>query len=206
MCIYPTYKATGIRMAKGACMCGRVAFEFSGEPVKTVSAKNAECMSMLTLIARCSVRISGVQALRTCCHYVSWGRLYPIPELFEHNTDLVLPIKGHCLNCKRITGTAYSTNVTVLTSTLRTYGSPKQFTFDSGQGPIFRIFFCDNCSSTLWKESDADGFKGLTLIQSGTLGMEFDNYPPNGEIFTPFRSKWLAPLLVQQFEGTDSGL
>ncbi|KAF2686332.1 hypothetical protein K458DRAFT_298314 [Lentithecium fluviatile CBS 122367] len=137
-------------MAKGGCFCGKVTFEFSGEPVKTVLC--------------------------------------------------------HCLNCKRITGSAYSTNVTVPSSAIRTQGTPKQFTFDSGQGPIFRISFCDTCSSALWKESDAEGFKGLHLIQSGALGPDFDNYPPNGEIFTPFRSKWLSPLEVQQFEGTDSGL
>lgn len=90
---------------------------------------------------------------------------------------------------------------------MRFQGQPKQFAFDSGQGPVFKISFCGNCSSTLWKESDAEGFKDLRLIQSGTLGQELDNYPPNGEIFTPFRSKWLKPMDdIKQFEGTDSGL
>lgn len=36
---YPTFQARGIKMAKGACMCGQVTFEFSGEPIKTVSVK-----------------------------------------------------------------------------------------------------------------------------------------------------------------------
>ena len=86
-------------------------------------------------------------------------------------------------------------------------GQPKQFTFDSGQGPIFKISFCGECSSTLWKESDAEGFKGDHLIQGGSFGQDYDNYKPQGEIFTPFRSKWLPELdNVKQFKGTDSGL
>jgi hypothetical protein len=84
---------------------------------------------------------------------------------------------------------------------------PQQFVFDSGQGPIFKISFCGTCSSTLWKESEAEGFKGFHMIQSGSLGQDFDKYDPQGEIFTPFRSKWLEPLdNVKQFEGTDRGL
>jgi hypothetical protein len=51
------------------------------------------------------------------------------------------------------------------------------------------------------------GFKGTHLVQAGSLGQEYDNYGPQGEIFTPFRWKWLPQLEnVRQFEGTDSGL
>jgi hypothetical protein len=95
----------------------------------------------------------------------------------------------------------------VPSSSISIQGQPKKFTFDSGQGPVFTISFCGECSSTLWKESDAEGFKGYHLIQSGSLGQAFDDYQPQGEIFTPFRPKWLPALEnVKQFEGTDSGL
>jgi hypothetical protein len=84
-------------------------------------------------------------------------------------------------------------------------GEPNTFEFDSGQGPIFKISFCGNCSSTLWKESDAPGFKGYYLLQSGSLGPENDSFKPEAEIFTPYRSKWLSPMNhVQQYEGTDA--
>jgi hypothetical protein len=122
--------------------------------------------------------------------------------------DNIMQVLCHCLNCRRITGTAYSTNVTVPSTAMSMQGeAPQQFVFDSGQGPIFKISFCGTCSSTLWKESEAEGFKGFHMIQSGSLGQDFDNYDPQGEIFTPFRSKWLGPLdNVKQFEGTDKGL
>ncbi|KAF2793904.1 hypothetical protein K505DRAFT_417482 [Melanomma pulvis-pyrius CBS 109.77] len=126
---------------------------------------------------------------------------------FCFTSEPVKTVLCHCLNCRRITGTAYSTNVTVASSSISVQGEPSQYVFDSGQGPIFKISFCGTCSSTLWKESDAKGFKGYHLIQSGSLGEDFSNYQPQGEIFTPFRSKWLPPLEnVKQFEGTDSGL
>ncbi|ORY05149.1 Mss4-like protein [Clohesyomyces aquaticus] len=127
---------------------------------------------------------------------------------FEFNSSDTKTVLCHCLNCKKITGSAYSTNVTVPSSavTLQT-GKPKEFSFDSGQGPVFKISFCADCSSTLWKESDAPGFKGYHIIQSGALGEGCDDYRPQGEIFTPYRSKWLEPMEdVKQFEGTDTGL
>ena len=90
---------------------------------------------------------------------------------------------------------------------MRIQGNPKHFIFDSGQGPIFKISFCSECSCTLWKESDAEGFEGFHFIQAGALGQDFDNHPPDGEIFTGFRSKWLDAIQgVKQFEGTDEGL
>jgi len=56
----------------------------------------------------------------------------------------------------------------------------------------------------MWKESNAEGFKGFVMIQAGTLGREFDSYSPNGEIFTEERSRWLEPLKdAKQFSGTD---
>ncbi|KAF2187256.1 hypothetical protein K469DRAFT_569734 [Zopfia rhizophila CBS 207.26] len=135
-------------MAKAGCLCGKITYEFTGEPL--------------------------------LCH---------------------------CLKCRRITGTAYSTNVTIPSSSVTISGTPKQFIFASGQGPVFKISFCGDCSSTMWKESDAEGFEGYHSIQSGTLGEEFDHYKPDGEIFTPQRTKWLAPIEnTRQFDGTDVGL
>lgn len=111
----------------------------------------------------------------------------------------------HCLNCRRITGTAYSSNLTVPSSAMTTKGEPKQFEFDSGQGPIFNISFCGDCGSTMWKESDTTGFKGYHYVQSGTLGREFERFKPEAEIFVAERAHWLEPLEgARQFDGTDA--
>jgi hypothetical protein len=42
------------------------------------------------------------------------------------------------------------------------------------QAPIFGISFSETCSSTLWEESEAEGFKGYHMIQSGFLDHDFD--------------------------------
>lgn len=110
----------------------------------------------------------------------------------------------HCIDCKRMTGTSYSTNLTVRTSCLRFVGSPQQFRLDADQGPVFTVSFCGICSSTLWKESDSEGFRGFTIVQAGTLAQALDRYPPDKELFARDRVKWAEPMQnVQQFEGTN---
>lgn len=102
-----------------------------------------------------------------------------------------------------MTGTSYSTNISVRSTSLRFVGSPRQFLLNSGQGPDFTITFCGTCSSTLWKESDAEGFKGYIIVQAGTLAQELDHYPPDGEMFARERVRWVGPMEnAKQFEGT----
>ncbi|PVI05572.1 hypothetical protein DM02DRAFT_505156, partial [Periconia macrospinosa] len=88
---------------------------------------------------------------------------------FEFSGEPVRTVLCQCSSCRRITGTAYSTNVQVLTSEVRFHGELKQFRADSSEGPNFTISFCGTCSSTLWKESDEEGWKGYRWIQAGTL-------------------------------------
>jgi hypothetical protein len=103
-----------------------------------------------------------------------------------------------------MTGASYSTNISVRSTSLRFVGSPRKFQLNSGEGPIFVVSFCGTCSSALWKESDAEGFKGYITIQGGTLAEEMDQYPPDGEAFAKERVKWVRPMEnVKQFEGPD---
>ncbi|KAL5446305.1 hypothetical protein PMIN06_007843 [Paraphaeosphaeria minitans] len=145
---FPFLRAKGVKMKKGGCLCGKIVYEFLGEPIKTMLC--------------------------------------------------------HCINCKRMTGSSYSTNISVRSTSLRIVGSPRQFLLKSGQGPIFTVSFCGTCSSTLWKESDAEGLKGFIMVQAGTLAQGLDRYPPDGKIFARERVKWMRPMEdVEQFEGTD---
>jgi hypothetical protein len=68
--------------------------------------------------------------------------------------------------------------IRISSSAICIHGEYEQFAFDSGQGSIFKISFCGTCSSTLWKESDTEGFRRLYLLQSGALELGFDDYPP----------------------------
>lgn len=106
-----------------------------------------------------------------------------------------------------MTGTSYSTNVTVRSNSLRFVGSPRQFLLKSSQEPDFTISFCGTCSSTLWKESDAEGLKGYIIVQAGTLAQELNQYPPDEENFAMQRVRWIGPLkIVKQPESIDARL
>jgi hypothetical protein len=100
----------------------------------------------------------------------------------------------HCINCIRMTGASYYTNISVRSTSFRFVGSPRQFILNSGEGPVFTVSFCGTCSSTLWKESDAEEFKGHIIVQGGTLAEEMDQYLPDGEVFAKERVKWVRPM------------
>ncbi|KAK7181789.1 hypothetical protein DPSP01_012532 [Paraphaeosphaeria sporulosa] len=124
--------------------------------------------------------------------------------VYEILDEPVKTVLCHCINCKRMTGSSYSTNISVRSSSLRFVGSPRKFLLKSGQGPVFTVSFCDTCSSTLWKESESEGYKGYTIVQAGTLAQGLDRYPPEGEIFVRERVMWMGQMEnVEQFEGTD---
>ena len=72
---------------------------------------------------------------------------------------------------------------------------------------VFEISFCAECSCVLWKQCDAEGFKGYHIVQAGCLKDGLDELEVDGEIFVGTRCKWLKGLEgVKQFVGPDSGL
>ncbi len=74
----------------------------------------------------------------------------------------------HCPDCQKQSGTAYSTNVLVPTSSIRFDGDSRgQYVVngDSGQ-PVTRNF-CKNCGSPLTTELPA--FDNLAAVKAGTL-------------------------------------
>lgn len=57
------------------------------------------------------------------------------------------------------------------------------------------IYFCENCGSTLYKEGDSDNFKGLVIIQAGTLdGMEMklEDVKLGAELYIKHRVGWVG--------------
>jgi len=50
-----------------------------------------------------------------------------------------------------------------------TKGTPKTFEAVHETGMKLTVFFCPECGSTLWKEANGDLFKGMKLIQAGTV-------------------------------------
>lgn len=75
-------------------------------------------------------------------------------------------------------------------------GEPKQYTEKHENGMTLHTFFCDNCSSPIYRTADgnekADQFKGLSAVFVGTLDdfEEQDKLKPDKELWTKRRATW----------------
>ncbi|KAF2008671.1 hypothetical protein BU24DRAFT_94750 [Aaosphaeria arxii CBS 175.79] len=110
---------------------------------------------------------------------------------FEIVGKPIRTILCHCMGCRRTTGLAYSTSITVAASTMTVHGKPKECVFDSKERPKSRITFCADCSSTLWKESDVEGQMGLCLVQTGVLRNKMNGFKPQVQVITALRPTWI---------------
>ena len=87
-------------------------------------------------------------------------------------------------------------------------GEPKRYTEKHENGMTLNTFFCDTCSSPIWRAADgteaAEQFKGLRVVFIGTLDdpEELNRLKPDKELWTKRRTAWLGevPGAVQAFE------
>lgn len=57
------------------------------------------------------------------------------------------------------------------------------------------VYFCPTCGSTIYKEATADAFKGLKLVQAGTLhDKTLLNSGVGAELYVSERATWLAKV------------
>lgn len=60
----------------------------------------------------------------------------------------------HCQDCRKISGSTYSTNLFVPTSALQLVsGTPKQYSKRTDAGNSITSYFCGDCGVTLWRQS-----------------------------------------------------
>ncbi|KAI0113043.1 Mss4-like protein [Daldinia grandis] len=102
----------------------------------------------------------------------------------------------HCLDCHKISGSAFSTNVVVpvagfkvLSGTPKTYFTPG----DSGQG--ITSHFCGDCGSTLWRIGKISDFN--PILKAGVIDDPnfFNNdAKPIVELFSHRRADWVKEI------------
>ncbi|KAI1638249.1 Mss4-like protein [Biscogniauxia mediterranea] len=74
----------------------------------------------------------------------------------------------YCTDCRKVSGSMYSTNLIVADSDFRvTAGTPKRFAKVADSGNEITSFFCPDCGTTLWRE--AVPFPGSKIVKAGTL-------------------------------------
>ncbi|CAM6101259.1 unnamed protein product [Calypogeia fissa] len=116
----------------------------------------------------------------------------------------------HCLTCQRITGSAFTTCISVPKPSLTlTSGSEHVKTYTGThhevEGMGITVHFCGNCGTTLWKAVDSDGMRDVFIVFAGALdgeGLEVlkgkaagvDGVESKGEIWVKERAGWIRPI------------
>ncbi|KAF1957201.1 hypothetical protein CC80DRAFT_492004 [Byssothecium circinans] len=101
----------------------------------------------------------------------------------------------HCADCRKQSGSTYSTNAIYKESDLKvTKGTPKEHATKADSGNIIASHFCANCGSTLWR--DGASFPGLKVVKIGTLDdpKALGDAKPQAELYAGGRVPWVAPV------------
>ncbi|KAI1087295.1 Mss4-like protein [Rostrohypoxylon terebratum] len=101
----------------------------------------------------------------------------------------------HCLDCRKITGSAFSTNRLTPGSGFKLLsGEPKTISKIGDSGNEIVSHFCGDCGSTLWR--DGKTFGDNKVIKAGVL----DDYEalnetkPLGELYVKHRVNWVPEV------------
>ncbi|KAF2801321.1 uncharacterized protein BDZ99DRAFT_403637 [Mytilinidion resinicola] len=103
------------------------------------------------------------------------------------------PVLCHCLECRKLTPSFFTTSMFVPATSFSITGAPKHYVFTQEAGDEFTTSFCGNCGTTVCKETQAEGFKGLVIVEAGALnvGSGVEYVKPEGEIWVKHRVGWL---------------
>ncbi|TVY19353.1 hypothetical protein LARI1_G003563 [Lachnellula arida] len=114
----------------------------------------------------------------------------------RHEGEPQLKAICHCNDCRKISGSMYSTNLFVGADTLKAEPSDlKQYSKPTDAGNTITSYFCDNCGTTLWREST--GLPGVKIVKEGVLE-KVSGGKPAVEFYASRRADW-----VPQITGAD---
>ncbi|KAF2735335.1 hypothetical protein EJ04DRAFT_522963 [Polyplosphaeria fusca] len=109
--------------------------------------------------------------------------------------DAVKKALCHCLDCRKISGSTYSTNAIYQDSGFKVLqGTTKEHKKVADTGKEIISNFCGDCGSTMWRVGNS--FPGLIIIKVGTLDdvNALGNAKPDAELFAPQRVEWVAEV------------
>jgi hypothetical protein len=112
---------------------------------------------------------------------------------YEVQGDANAQVLCHCYDCRKISGSTYSSNGMYSSDGFKVIqGTPKQHKKTADSGNEIVSYFCGDCGSTMWRQSDS--FPGKMIIKMGTLDDTsiLDNFNTNAELFTKNRPKWVG--------------
>jgi hypothetical protein len=118
------------------------------------------------------------------------------PQRLIIDTNIKRKVICHCLNCRKLTGSAFSIALLIPEAQFHLLqGRPKAYAADADSGNKIVGFFCKECGSTMWRETPL--FNGLKLVMQGTIdddhGLD-DEGSPGVELYTTRRVHWISPV------------
>jgi hypothetical protein len=112
-----------------------------------------------------------------------------------YDTDPVGKALCHCYDCRKATGSTYSTNLIVPNEGFRVVaGSPKVLSTTANSGNTVNSYLCGECGTTLYK--DTKSFGPNKVVKAGVLDdpSAINEARPVLEIFTSRRASWVSPI------------
>jgi hypothetical protein len=101
----------------------------------------------------------------------------------------------HCLLCRRLTGTTYTTCILVPRSALRIIsGTPRRNHFTQESGLKVETSFCGDCGGMLGKTTDDPAFADVFILFAGLLDEDISNFNPDTELWVKYRASWITPI------------
>ncbi|KAL6241560.1 hypothetical protein RBB50_011583 [Rhinocladiella similis] len=116
---------------------------------------------------------------------------------YEYTGDPVMKAICHCSTCRHVSGSVFTTNVLVPEDKFKvTSGKPKTYATIQDSGMTLTYSFCENCGCNLFKVGSGDAFKGVILVQAGSLDdpEEVQKAEPEAELYVSKRVEWLPSL------------
>ncbi|KAI3317751.1 Mss4-like protein [Xylariaceae sp. AK1471] len=114
---------------------------------------------------------------------------------YSYEGEPVAKVLCHCTDCRKITGSTYSTNIIVSGAGFKIVtGTPKTISKTADSGREITSHFCGDCGSTLFR--DGASFGDSKVIKVGTLddADALDKAKPAVELFAAERVGWVGEI------------
>lgn len=101
----------------------------------------------------------------------------------------------HCLDCRKITGSTYSTNIIVAGPNFKVLsGTPKSIGKKANSGNEIVSYFCGDCGSTLWRDGVTFGETKVVKVGCFDDIDALDKAKPGLELFSSHRVSWVGEV------------
>jgi hypothetical protein len=139
--------------------------------------------------------------------------VFPVPARTAHLLTFGTQAICYCLTCQKLSGSTYTTNICIPENNYRvTTGTPKTYKWTHESGMKMAFSFCGDCGVNISKTGDHDAFKGLVIVQAGTLddASGIKQAAPAAELYVKDRVSWVPELVgagqIQEFPEVQSKL